>query len=165
MIFSEGNIVKYNGKLGIVKWVDYLEDNTLRRINIRFFNNLDDRFDHSISWPESRGKLELVLEGHTDLISQANNRRNIYGAIEYYKKGCEDEQTMKTLYKCLGVKAGRFYFEEYSSLYNKLIELIFNYLDFDMVSMWIDKHIVEDREQLKIKSKDLIERISGSKVI
>ena len=72
---------------------------------------------------------------------------------------------MKTLYKCLGVKAGRVYFEEYSSLYNKLIELIFNYLDFDMVSMWIDKHIEEDREQLKLKSKDLIERISGSKVI
>ena len=165
MIFSEGNIVKYNGNLGIIEWVDYLEDNTLRRINIRFFDNLDDRFNHSISWPESRGKLELVLEGHTDLISQANNRRDIYGAIEYYKKGYKDEQTMKTLYKCLGVKAGRVYFEEYSSLYNKLIELIFNYLDFDMVSMWIDKHIVEDQEQLKIKSKDLIERISGSKVI
>lgn len=165
MIFSEGNIVKYNGELGIVEWVDYLEDNTLRRINIRFFDNLDDRFDHSISWPESRGKLELVLEGHTDLISQANNRRDIYGAIEYYKSGYRDEQTMKTLYKCLGIKGGRVYFEEYSSIYNKLIELIFNYLDFDMVSMWIDKHIVEDREQLKIKSKDLIERISGSKVI
>lgn len=164
MIFSEGNIVKYNGDIGIVKWVDYLEDNTLRRINIRFFDNLDDRFDHSISWPESRGKLELVLGGHI-LISQANKRRNISGAIEYYKKGYKDEQTMKTLYKCLGVKSGRFYFEEYSSLYNKLIDLIFNYLDFDMVSMWIDKHIVEDREQLKEKSKNLIERISGSKVI
>lgn len=165
MIFSEGNIVKYDGKLGIIEWVDYLEDNTLRRINIRFFDNLDDRFDHSISWPESRGKLELVLEGHTDLISQANNRRDIYGAIEYYKKEYRDEQTMKTLYNCLGVKAGKFYFEEYSSLYNKLIDLIFNYLDFDMVSMWIDKHIVEDRKQLKEKAKNLIERISGSKVI
>ena len=91
----------------------------------------------------------IFSEGNIDLISQANNRRDISGAINYYKSGYSDEQTMKTLYKCLGVKAGKFYFEEYSSLYNKLIKLIFNYLDFDMVSMWIDKHIEEDREQLK----------------
>lgn len=88
----------------------------------------------------------MVLEGHTDLISQADNRRDISGAINYYKSGYRDEQTMKTLY-------------------NKLIDLIFNYLDFDIVFMWIDKHIEEDREQLKEKAKNLIERISGSKVI
>lgn len=164
MLYRRGNIVRYNNRFGILESVKYNSTGeSVTEIDIRFFDKLKEYWPDNISLPETQGKLILILEGNDEIANQAAAYSSLQTSINRYKSGDKSDYTVDTIYKYLKIPYHSN--KEMAVIYDRLLNLIINYLDFDMVSLYIDKHISEDQLSLKNRAKDLIEQISGSKVM
>ena len=164
MQYKIGNIIKtQNGKLGVVAGGGN-KHNTVSIIT----------FDNPQYWGDdySENKIELVMDGHPDLLDQIRNANSLEMCIKKYMSHNMDIGSKYHLLQYTNIKpkskssSSDMISIEYDT-YSDLYIIIFDLKDMDMIKLWIDKNLPpeQDKDEVLKGCKLLLETITKSKVI